>query len=391
MKRRMIYIFFLSIILVSCKNFYIKSEDLTKIKSKTSMNPFTHLNDPIVPLFAVFDQYSLFGNSNLPSYYNSCGEIFVVYDWENEEVYDWAYCDGIAGSWYSRASEIGTPVKYYAAGDGEPIVGELSPETGKITQISTSVKGHFISLNNNSNPRSKYGLIDGPGVLDSGYSSFGFYIFDSERKKINSNGICRTVSHIGYLLFPIADPSGNFWFAYDFDNKNNLIEINCEDGIVSKEVVISNVNESNEFESLDVRLVTDDYVYLSGAIHQQYNQYLYIYNKKSGEIQKIIIPRDNEGKTRNIYMGFEINGQPYALTNASEAYVIYKIDVANLTMTEVFRFDEFFMETVYVRDSRLYLLTTPGRSFSVFYIDFAFEKPTMSDVKTFTFEDIVKL
>ena len=151
------------------------------------MEPFTQLNDPIVPLLGVSDKYSLFGNPDLTSYYESCGKIFVVYDWEKEEIYDWAYCDGVVGSWYFKASEIGNPVKYYAAGNGSNIIGELSPETGEITQIKTEIKGQFKTINNNLASRSRYGIIDGPGLLNDGYGSFGFYIFDSEKKTVNSN------------------------------------------------------------------------------------------------------------------------------------------------------------------------------------------------------------
>ena len=269
----------------SCTNLYSKINNLEYIKSKTSMKPFTHLNEPIVPLFGVSDQYSLFGNANLSSYYKACGEIFVVYDWENEEVYDWAYCDGLSGVWKTKATEIGE--NYYVAGFGSSIIGELSSESGKVTQIHTGIKGQFMNINSNIKPRSKYGIIDGPGLLNGGQGSFGFYIFDSEKKNVNSNGILRATDHPGYLFFPFADETGNYWFGYTENSKNWLINIDCEKNEVSKQIFMSNVNENREFEVLDVVFASNEYVFVSGGIRLKYDCYLYLYNKNDDSIKKM--------------------------------------------------------------------------------------------------------
>ena len=100
---------------VSCnyETYYRSMTDLKEVRAKTEMKPFEHINDPIVITMPVYETMALFGNPGMGTYQKRAGDMFVVYDWEKNEIHDWLFFEGEHGWSNFRAVEMGTPVKYY--------------------------------------------------------------------------------------------------------------------------------------------------------------------------------------------------------------------------------------------------------------------------------------
>ena len=62
---------------------------MSKVRAKTNMKPFEQINDPIVITMPVYEKMALFGNESMGTYQKRAGDMFVVYDWENNEIHDW--------------------------------------------------------------------------------------------------------------------------------------------------------------------------------------------------------------------------------------------------------------------------------------------------------------
>ena len=165
--------------------YYKSVTDLSKVRAKTNMKPFEQINDPIVITMPVYEKMALFGNESMGTYQKRAGDMFVVYDWENNEIHDWCFFEGNHGWSNFRAVEMGTPVKYYDAGE---TIGCLSSD-GKLTTYENPVMGIFTNLNNNQKVKSRYGILNTDGKNINGKYAYRINIFDSETGIVNDEQI----------------------------------------------------------------------------------------------------------------------------------------------------------------------------------------------------------
>lgn len=204
------------------ETYYKSITDLKEVRAKTSMESFENINDPIVITMPVYETMALFGNENMGTYPKRVGDMFVVYDWENNKIHDWCFFKGKHGWSNFRAVEMGNPVKYYDSGE---TIGCLSAD-GKLTTYKNTVMGTFTNLNNNQKTKSRYGLLNTDGS-SNGKTEYRINIFDSETGKVNDNQI-KILSEYSYFHFPKADDKGNYWITSVKNNSNYLNKIDCE-------------------------------------------------------------------------------------------------------------------------------------------------------------------
>lgn len=366
MKKLIIKIFLtLSIFLSFGCNYevYYKSvTDLSKVRAKTSMKPFEQINDPIVITMPVYEKMALFGNESMGTYQKRAGDMFVVYDWENNEIHDWCFFEGNHGWSNFRAVEMGTPVKYYDAGEK---IGCLSSD-GKLTTYKNTVMGTFTNLNNNQKVKSRYGILNTDGY-SNGKKEYLINIFDSETGIINNEQIKLDCDY-SYLFYPFADEEGNYWICNINDDKNWLNKIDGETNKIEKYLL----GEANDEEIIySVKDVYKNYVilrewdYTNKSSSNKDKENICIYDVNTKE-KKLIdkVPYDVE---RCFFISIHTDNNLYVIFKAdlisdeynwSESTEIYELDVENKKIIHVADCDFDMTETVYSRGSRIYFLNS---------------------------------
>lgn len=379
---------------------YKSVRDLSAVREKESMKPFSELNNPIVITMPVYDKRALFGNESMGVIYAQEGDIFVVYDWENNRIHDWAFFPGAHGQSNWRAVEMGTPVKYYDAGDASRKIGCLDPETGFITVFSNPVEGTFTNLNNNQKIKSRYGIIH-----TSGWNSkrkMGEYRinrFDSETGKTDLRQLV-IYSDETYIFYPMPDRDGNFWVMYIEDNYNWLQKIDLENNCLAKPVKHTALpfetpkgNDKYIYYHPSVEGTFKNYVLVAECEDSDINPYPYmtVYDMDNLESEPISIPMPNEQDHKNrIFLATEANGECYGIFPSDydgddwfTSVDLYKIDIENRKMIFTARIDFDFTETVYSRGSRIYFIDSSWlHTFRCTYYDVATgEKGEVFEIK----------
>lgn len=377
--------------------YYRSVTDLSKVRAKTNMKPFEQINDPIVITMPVYEKMALFGNESMGSYDKRAGDMFVVYDWENNEIHDWCFFEGNHGWSNFRAVEMGTPVKYYDAGEK---IGCLSSD-GKLTTYENPVMGTFTNLNNNQKVKSRYGILNTDGKNINGKYAYRINIFDSETGIVNDEQLI-IASECSYLHFPIADYKGNYWIVSNQDNKNILSKINCVKNKIDQfEIQYQNQSNPKIFETLTtyVRSTINNYVILS---HYEFGNKRYpniiIFDMEKEEIY-CEIPLPIEEHPNSMYAALPVNSKLYGVFPADYDndeydwcnYVdIYEIDIENKKTIFCSTKKLDFTETVYSRGSRIYFLNSRNiQNFICTYYDT--ETGKWGEEFSITQEEILKM
>lgn len=373
MKKLMIKIFLtLSIFLSFGCNYevYYKSvTDLSKVRAKTNMKPFEQINDPIVITMPVYEKMALFGNESMGTYQKRAGDMFVVYDWENNEIHDWCFFEGNHGWSNFRAVEMGTPVKYYDAGE---TIGCLSSD-GKLTTYENPVKGTFANLNNNQKVKSRYGILNTDGKPVNGKYAYRINIFDSETGIINNEQIM-ILSEYSYLHFPNADKNGDYWITSVKNNSNYLNKIDCKNNEIKefdmKIPYETQSDKENTIISTILAGVIDKYVVtVDGEYDERFDSKGRYPNIIVFDIEKekkcCEIPLPIENHPSRMYAALPVNEKIYGVFPADydnddwcECTDIYEIDIENNKTNFITNMKADRTESVYSRGNRIYLLSS---------------------------------
>lgn len=390
--RNIILLLILSTVLSGCSAFYYGDDNANShIKSKKSMASFSHLNDPIVITMPVWNYKWLFGNKNTYPMTILEGDIFVVYDWENETIHDWAFFEGEHGLSNWRAVEMGNPVKYYDAGQFSRLIGCLNPQDGKISVYSNPFHGTFSNLNNNMKNKSEYGIII-THSYENGYNIDNINAFSTKDNTVNKDTLkIKISSGAGNQSTPVPDEDGNFWYGYAYDGKSWASKIDLKNNIKT-EYLICDLDMSDPYEDIFVmKLVWKDYVFLADTSGESYGKLL-IKHKDNMDLpaEYVDFPKvEKEGGTF-IGRGMILNDEPYFLfrTDKIDVDVLYKYDVLSkeFIYENEIHFD--YTETIYTRGSRLYMICSRRiENFKCTYYDIDTKK--MGSVKALTFDEIV--
>ncbi len=383
MKKNFLCILLLSVImfLVSCDGLFMTESDISHIVTKTSMEPFAELNDPIVITMPVYQQSVTFGSKRM----KEAGDIFVVYDWENEVVHDWAFFAGNHGLSNWRAVEMGSPTKYYDAGESSGLIGCLDAETGKVTVTKNAVNGTFANLNNNNELKSRYGMIETFGYAN-GSETCSVNFFDSETGRVSARGITIPIYTSGNVFTPHADKNGNYWMSYQYKDFNYIAKFDGGTGKVEKFKTFP-MKKNSTYEVMSVLCVYDDFIVVNDDIAPWYpNIVIYKTDNMTEPYAEIPLPyNDPEGMF--LFRMVEIRGELYAVFGRWGNNEIWKLDVEKGELCKIAKFSFDYTETVYVRGSRIYFINSRNlQRFACMYYDTATEE--IGKVKSFTFEEV---
>ncbi|MCR4579741.1 MAG: hypothetical protein K5681_05270 [Treponema sp.] len=376
----------------SCANLYKCTGEVDWVKEKTSMKPFSHLNTPIVITVDLYDKYSLFGKKNSPFEWVDAGDIFVVYDWENDRIFDWAFFEDGTGLSNFRCAELGNnPTKYYDASRSSKKIGELNPETGMISiydSVNVNYPGIVISMNNNNKEKCRYGLINDYSYnYDLDCSNEDFYILDSVTKKVSSVPIHIPTNTVGDVFFPFADSNGHYWLSNRLKGYIHFYELLPETVEIGHDEVLCEMSEES---IMKLCLVSDDYL-LFRECFEPFSEYIYYVEKNnlSQGYKKLRNPMYN---TKDVYpyIGVECEGKCYLIlcTSLSDKFYIHYCDIEKGTLVEEAQGNFNLTETLYVRDSRIYFINSSNLENFVFtYYDTLTKK--WGDAQTVTCQEIV--
>ncbi len=383
------------ILATSCKQMYFDTENISYITGKTHMKPFSHLNNPIVITMPVYQGKGLLGNDKLGHANKREGDIFVVYDWESDEIFDWAFFPGMHGLSNWRAVELGTPVKYYDAGEGSGLIGCLNPEDGKVTTIKAEKRGHLLNMNsNNDSIRPRYGLIPSVDYRD-GIDYRRINILDTEIQQYNPRFIEFPNENIN-VGYSYLDSNFNYWIMIQNDEKNYLGRLDCDKLELEKyyitEMSLSEIDGRATCDAFSIHGIVNDYAILSDGVEPLYENFI-ICNLSNPSVDKFEIPvpkriSENDFLLRTVF----VSGEAYCLFINDDDGVYDMIYHLNPETWE-FEYEATFQfvpsETIYARGSRIYLLNSWNTE-QLYCVYYDIETKKVSDEILITFEEIVK-
>lgn len=385
MKKNLLFTITITLVIfASCTmNAYKSTGEMDFVKEKTEMKPFRNINDPIVITMPVYEKMYLYGRIKENYRLMRLGDIFVVYDWENDKIFDWAFFEGDHGLSNFRAAEIGNPTKYYDACSASDLIGILNPDDGTIKVIKNSYGHILMNMNNNNREKSRYGLLDAIGI-----GTYDFYVFDSVTEKVNSTPIAIPTESIGYTFYPFADKSGNYWISNSIDSKLYLSEILPADNCIGRSIYICDLDKDNDYNWFDVLFCSDNLIFLADSVVPM-SDYLFVVDvsKTENYIRKIDLPPE-KSSDNNVFIGAECNGKNYFIRPDYDLLYldVYNEETDKIENISIHSFD--MSETIYVRGSRIYFLNSSGLvNFNFTYYDT--ELGSWGEIENYSLEDII--
>lgn len=359
--KKLFLLFLLSFFFISCDTLFSFLPETKIITEKTTYKSFSNLENPLVVSMSVQPKKYLWGNKKNSYKYDKLGDMFVIYDLNNHEVYDWVfYGDGNQRTW-NLPVKVGSSYKRYV----NPLLGKskiVSIDSNKteVDYISCSQLGLFY---NYSTP-GKYCVIDSYGydsVIDK--ELMYFTVLDTETGNTNKNKIVQHLECSGYVSTLRSDLDGNFWFAYLLDGYGHIAKIDCE-----KEIIITFDKiipcKDNEFDSKyifapKVLYVDDSIVFINkvklGSDPSNESR-LYIYNIETDEIKELDI---KFSKDFFLYRIVKVNDIFYCITANDSLVNIYELDLQNdsiKNLTEEVEYSINFTDDLWIHGSKIYFM-----------------------------------
>ena len=383
--------------LTSCTWMYMDSDDTAHIEAKRSIRPFSHLKEPIVVTMPVYSNRHLFGNKSWDSMQDQKGDIFVVIDLATDTVWDWIFFPGKHGWTNWRCVEAGSsPTLYCSAGMGSGLVGCLDPTKTTLDVYNAGTKDVVRSY---STPGDHIIIPD--DYYDQGAETLVYRInsFNVRMGRMEGSVEVPTDS-IGYFDHPQADPEGNYWFAYPFNDENciRMYDVSTNtlgDIVVKLPVWVKNISTNYicHVDHVDAKYIIGSYC--KAGAEPNLNQQLFLIDRKQGwEPTYISIP-DELDSISYFYETVEINGKYYGIhpNEIREGYIpqvhLSEIDLEKKEIHKVATVDIDMTETVYVRGSRLYLMKSRNIS-DIYYTYYDFATGETGRMVNIKYEDVVK-
>lgn len=385
------------LLLLSCQNCYKATVDMTKITNKTTYHSFTELNDPIVVNMPVYETLYLWGNENNKFKQNRIGDMFIIYDWESDEVYDWVFYGNETVYCPPNVLEVGSNPKYYINSlDATGTVAKLEADNTKVILYKTDRQRTFF---NNSTP-GKYCLRDHAGYSDElDKVLFCLNIFDCEKGEYTAADIQIPTDAYGYINTPVSDEDGDFYFSSLLDGYAYLCKINCETETYqfNKSIISCYKNEEEKYGySVDVYYVkNEDNLFLfKGQLGREpfSGNKLYLSNILGTELKEFDIKFDPYKWLFRIVCS---NSNYYAIvedrSDEQHLVYVYKLDINNMTgeiINENNPITINFNQELFVRGTRIYFLNYLNRH-KIQYSYFDVETKEVSPIKVLNQKEIV--
>lgn len=384
-------------VFISCQSWYKTSVDMTKITNKTTYQPFTELNDPIVVNMPVYETLYLWGNENNKFKQNRIGDMFVIYDWESDEVYDWVFYG--KESFYSLPNiiHVGNKPKYYINSlDSSGTIAKLEADKTSVTLYKTDKRGTFF---NYSTP-GKYCFRD-----HAGYSKelekvlFCLNIFDCEKGQYTDADIQVPTDAYGYISQPVADNEGNFYFANVLNGYSHIYRVDCSTETVEIKDININCFKSNteEYEyTFDVRYVIDEenlFVYKGHlGLPPYYGNKLFLMSFTDNVRKEFTLDLDGY---KWLYRIVCQDNNYYAIvedcSDEQHLVYVYKLDINNMTVELINENNPItinFNQELFVRGTRIYFLNYLNRH-KIQYSYFDVETKEVSEIKVLNQKEVV--
>ena len=383
--------------LTSCTWLYMDNDDTAHIEAKRTIKPFSHLKEPIVVTMPVYSNRHLFGNKNWDSMQDQKGDIFVVIDIETDTVWDWIFFPGKHGWTNWRCVEAGSnPTLYCSAGMGSGLVGCLDPTKTTLNVYNAGTKDVVMSYSTPGNH-----IIIPDDYYDQNAKTLVYRINSFNTRTGRKEGSVEVpTDSIGYFDHPQADPEGNYWFAYPYNDENCIrrydVSTNTLGDILAKlPVWVQNIpsNFICHINHVDANYIMGSY--MPGGDEAAFNQEIFYINRQAEpEAVRISIP-DELDSLHYLYDTVKIDGKYYGLHPASmrDGYtpevILSEIDLEKKEIRKVATVDIDMTETVYVRGSRLYLMKSRNIS-DIYYTYYDFATGETGKMVNIKYENVVK-
>ncbi|MCR5286222.1 MAG: hypothetical protein K6D95_11565 [Treponema sp.] len=383
-------------VFISCQSWYKTSVDMSKITNKTTYQPFTELNDPIVVNMPVYETLYLWGNENNKFKQNRIGDMFVIYDWESDEVYDWVFYGNEGVFSLPNIIQVGSnPMYYINSLDSTGTIAKLEADKTSVTLYKTDKRGTFY---NNSTP-GKYCIKDYWRKTEEDQNLFCLNIFDCEKGQYTDADIQIPTDAYGYINIPVSDEDGNFYFSSLLEGYAYLCKINCEAGTYqfNKSIISCYKNNEEKYNySLDVRYAdNEDNLFLfKGQLGKEpfTGNKLYLSNISGTELQEFDINLDGYNWLVQV---IKINNNYYAIVaNSAKEKIsidVYELDIESFTSKKLNTDDSIlihFTQEVLVSGTKIFFFNY-WNSHKIQYLYFDVETKEVSPIKVLNQKEIV--
>jgi hypothetical protein len=382
---------------VSCQSWYKTSVDMSKITNKTTYQPFTELNDPIVVNMPVYETLYLWGNENNKFKQNRIGDMFVIYDWESDEIYDWVFYGKESFYCLPHIIQVGSNPKYYINSlDSSGTIAKLEADKTSVTLYQTDRRGTFF---NYSTP-GKYCLRDYARHSDElNKVLFCLNIFDCEKGEYTAADIQIPTDAYGYILTINSSKSGDFYFGNILDGKGQVCKVNCEAGSVEiKEPGINCYKENSTSYKYNIDVIyikDDDFLFLNksplGSAPYIGNK-LYLYSFAENTKKEFSLSTSGYELFSRIV---QVNDNYYLITtdHSSEecSISIYKLNLENMSGEKISQDNSIFISLTQeplVRGNRIYIFNY-WNSHKIQYLYFDVETKEVSPIKVLNQKEVV--
>ena len=378
----LILITLLALFLTSCDCMYTEQGFAELLQNKTTISDFSQLNDPFVLQLPAGEIYKHKFNSHKDSI-SKTGKVFVVYDWEKNEVFDWVYCEGEFGIGYTSLTKIQD--NYYYSYVYCTELCYINSKGGKIQKIEVPQNWDFINFSSSE----QYNILKFPG-FDGMYFSF----FNDDTKELSEwkyqEGTVST------YRVP-SDEDGNFYLMCKKNDANwNLLKLGCK-----TETIESLYNFNNSEVYCDVLYADENFCIYDTTIQQQkyLKPELFFYDFAEGKSYQIK-PAENYADSilaDYFYSIVKVGERYFAITRATgesdvqELIQIFEIDMDTLTYNRatnkkcIFR----YAEDIKVRGNRIYFSNTLDNFMNIKYIYYDVDEDKFSSEVNVSFVEIM--
>ena len=429
--KRILFFFLISFLFSSCV--WIPQLGSSSLKEKTTIQSFNDVNDPFVFELKAYERFNLMGSSEDKGNSNHCiGELFVVYDWENESIIDNLYVPdvnrniGVSETLNSMKASDGSLNFYSYSYNGNRLYKLNSKNCGTdgIQRISLT---DFNDIYTNGIVNSVYS--DAPNILYFYRTGYDFEksctlgeirIITAGSDVISEPIPFETYSDLNSRFCRIIpDYAGDYWLSYEVKENERyrlssvIRKINVRENKLEEPLLIFDNHEGAVYDEMDGwNKVSHTYVLYGNAdglivardFYKKYrleNQKLYYIDIATKSISEFTA--SDEMTLTNLVNYSDciatVNGKTYLVSydikgeypdNRYE-WSVYEIDISGKQLSKVVTFnnpDLRGFSSLKVRENRIYIFYEIDSD--VVFTSFDTVSNSFSDVKTISVNDFIK-
>lgn len=405
---------------VSCVYTPYEPEKDKNIRSKTTYENFSSINQPI----GFRKQYQTAfakGSGKKFDHYENNGYLFFVYDWENDKVATYTYCDGTLANAYDyimpTLKNSDGVTKLYSAeyrmnhlsimsAEKNSLEGDYYKDIGAWSNVSVSDGRYAILTKEVSIPQEK----------DENVSKYGtaIRILDVETDKLSEPVYLYGILEKGEVSMTNVDAANESWFIYTpLDSENSSIKHLGKYDITTNAVsdagpielasLFTEANEDDAYYSYSIGFSTEDSVFIwcerfvsqstadGEKSGKEYRSNLIAQiNKATLKITNYVLLEDNVDLSNLIQMNDRILAIGEIAGENESYHVIYKVNNEDFSARQIATDLKLVCNKVLIRGSRIYFILCDGFSekATMFYWDT--EKETLSEEIIIDFESIIE-